>query len=119
MIFFIKLTWLHLQGFVAILSFFFLNGRGRGAGAPDKGEAQEERAKAIRQMIAAQKGGEAEDSKKQHLKTGGYWPVFIVLISIAQVALLITEIAYNGGFESFEKNPLVLHTQRYQLSCIY
>jgi hypothetical protein len=34
-----------------------------------------------------------------------YWPVFILFVSVAQIAMMITELIYNGGFESFSSNP--------------
>lgn len=59
-------------------------------------------------------GDGASAAKKQQVAKPKYWPVFILLVTAADIAGLILELAWNGGVEDFQDNPFV----RSPLPCV-
>lgn len=53
------------------------------------------------------RGDGASAAKKHQVAKPKYWPVFILLVTAADIAGLILELAWNGGVEDFQDNPFV------------
>lgn len=45
--------------------------------------------------------------KKSQTTASKHWPIFIILVTIIDIGVLISEIVYNGGLENFQVNPFV------------
>ncbi|KAL6076911.1 Rhomboid-domain-containing protein [Balamuthia mandrillaris] len=73
-------------------------GRGRGRGRPRKQAKKPARRFFPRWPLR-------KKDKTQPRQRPRYWPIFIMVVSLADLIMLIVEIVVNGGFESFSDNP--------------